>query len=89
MSNLQGNGPTNEYKNRLLPAAGGRPSAQWIAAAVVAVIVLLGLGYAFQGRMTGSTDMVEHRASTDAPVASPVNPTPNAAPAAPAATPKP
>jgi hypothetical protein len=85
MSNLQGNGPTNEYKNRLLPAAGGRPSAQWIAAAVAAVIVLVGLGYMFQGRMTGSSD----RTSTEAPVASPVNPTPNAAPAAPAATPKP
>jgi hypothetical protein len=89
MSNLQGNGPTNDLKTRRFPA--GRFSGSWIAAAVVAVIVVLGLAYTYGDRWMNSSDTVEHRAVTEdhAPVASPISPAPNAAPLAPAATPKP
>jgi hypothetical protein len=84
MSNLSGNGPTNEYSNRPLPT--GRYSGSWIAAAVIAVIVVLGLGYFYENRSTDSS--VEHRAAaTDVPTPAAL-PTP-VAPSAPAATPKP
>ena len=46
MANLQGNVPTNEYSNRPLPVS--RSSNSWmIPAAVVAVIIVLGLGYMY------------------------------------------
>jgi hypothetical protein len=86
MSNLSGNGPTNEYSNRPLPT--GRYSGSWIAAAVIAVIVVLGLGYMYETRSTDSS--VEHRAAAadvPTPAASPMAPA--VAPSAPAATPKP
>ena len=74
MSNLQGNGPTTEYKNRLLPT--GRPSGSWIIGAIVVFILIVGAGFIYETR---STDLpVEHRAAvTDqpSPAASPMTPT--------------
>ena len=79
MANLQGNGPTNEYSNRPLPVS--RSSNSWmISAAVVAVIIVLGLGY-----MYGTSGTAEHAATTTdapAPGAAPVTPMPSVTPAA-------
>ena len=77
------------YQNGLPRAA--RSTNSWIAAAVVVIVVVLGIGYAFQDHRTGA-GVVEHKASvTDAPApaTAPINPTPSAVPATPAATPKP
>ncbi len=78
------------YSNAVPPTS--RSSGSWIAAAVVAVIVLIALGYMFQDRWMGSSAVVEHRAAaTDvpSPVASPMSPAARSAEPAPAATPKP
>jgi len=86
MSNLQGNGPTTEYNNRPLPTR--RNAGSWITAAVIAVIVVLGLGYMYENRSSDSS--VEHRAAvtdTPSPAMSPVTPT--VEPTAPKATSKP
>ena len=61
----------------------GRPSSSWIIAAVIAVLVLLALGYVFGDRLTGTSGTAEHATmTTDAPA-------PGAAPVAtPGTTPK-
>jgi hypothetical protein len=60
----------------------GRSSGSWIFGVIIAVIVVLGLGYAFSDRLMGPTTPVEHRAAaTDTPDAAP--------PAAPVAKPSP
>jgi hypothetical protein len=65
MSNLQGNGPPSE--NRVLPAR--QTTGSWLAAAVLVVIILLGVGYMFKDRWKGSAQKVETRATaTDAPL---------------------
>ena len=71
-----------------LPNRGGA-SSTWIGAAIVAVILLIGVGYFYSTRMS-SSPMVEHRASatdTTAPDSKPMTaPTvnPKTAPATPA-----
>jgi hypothetical protein len=89
MSNLQGNGPPSE--NRVLPAR--QTTGSWLAAAVLVVIILLGVGYMFKDRWTGSAQKVETRATaTDAPLATrtlPPSPAPTTSPAAPEPSPKP
>ena len=69
----------------------GWTSGTWIGGAVIAVLLIIGIGYVFNNRSVGP-NMVEHRAAaTDtAPVSPAASPsTAPAAPTAPAATPKP
>lgn len=89
MSNFDNNSRGPGYQNELRP---GWPTSSWIALAAVVIILVLGIGYVFQGSWRGSSGMVEHRAAaTDvpSPAATPLNSAPRAAPSAPAATPKP
>lgn len=81
MSNLSGNGPTNEYGNRPLPT--GRSNA-WVMPTVIVVgIIVIALAYGYsQGWMNRGG---EHAASTTADPA----PSPSLAPATPTTTPKP
>ena len=98
MSNYDPNLRGPEYPTRTGPAGWG--SGSWIAGAVIAVLLLIAIGYVFSDRTATNSSMVEHRAAatdttnTTAPSIAPVKPmdTPAAAPAAPAspaATPKP
>jgi len=75
-------------RNSRIPGSPNRPvggwsSGSWLAGVVIAILVIIAVGYAFSDRWMGNT-MVEHRATaTDtAPSATPATP-------APAATPKP
>jgi len=91
MSNLQGNGPTTGYKNPLLPT--GWSLGSWIAAVVVAFILIVGGGYVYETRSTDSSVVTEHRAAaTDVPTPAASPMTPKVAPTTPVtpqATPKP
>jgi hypothetical protein len=89
MANLQGNGPTNEYSNRPLPVS--RSSNSWmIPVAVLAVIIVLGVGYGYENGWMNSASVTEHKAAaTGSPAPMQATTAPTTAPAAPAATPKP
>ena len=84
MSDYDKNARGPVYNNRVQPTA--RSSGSWIVGAIVAILVIIALGYAFSDRwMTGNSGMVEHRAAaTSTPEAAPA-----ATPASPQATPKP
>ncbi len=72
------------------PLGRQRSSSSWIGAAVIAVLLLIAVGYVFNNRTTGGPGLIEHRAAaTD--TATPAGPamTPSNAPAAPSASPKP
>jgi hypothetical protein len=81
MANLQGNGPTNEYSNRPLPDS--RSSNSWmIPAAVVAVIIVLGLGYGYEsGWMNSASEQKATAADAPAPGTAPLTPMPSVTPA--------
>ena len=81
MSDFDRNPRSPDYPNRVEARNWG--SGSWLAGIVVAVLVIIALGYAFSDRWSTGSGMVEHRASaTDTT-------TPPAAPATPAETPKP
>ncbi len=82
MSNLSGNGPSTEFKTRPLPDA--RRNAWLMPSAIVAAIIVIGLGYGSSNGWMSSATTERRAATTDGSVA-PMSP----APAAPASTPKP
>jgi hypothetical protein len=83
MSNLSGNGPTNEYSNRPVPT--GRATSSWmIPAAVVAAVIVVGVGYGYESGWMNSASVVDRKAVTTDTSSPSV-----AGPMTPAASPKP
>jgi hypothetical protein len=60
----------------------GWSSGSWLAGILIAILVIVAVGYAFSDRWSTNSGMVEHRASTTdtAPSASPALPAPSASP---------
>src|SRR5436305_10003734 len=70
-------------QSRLPPP--GWSSTSWIAGAVIAVLLLVAIGYVFSNRTTSNSGMVEHRAASD--TTDTTSPKSTATPPAPAAVP--
>jgi hypothetical protein len=84
MSNFDRPGRDPDY--RMTTPGAPRNSGSWIVGAVVAVLAIVAIGYAFGDRIMGMAGMSEHRAAaTDTPEPA-VSPS---APASPSSTPKP
>jgi hypothetical protein len=62
----------------------GWSSGSWVAGIIIAILVIVAVGYAFSDRWTGAGGMTEHRASTTdtAPSTSPAAPAHSASPEA-------
>ena len=86
MSNFDRSGRDPDYVTPTPVAA--RNSGPMIAGAVIVILAIVAIGYAFGGRLMGTTGMTDHRAAaTDS--AAPTTPPAPAPSASPAATPKP
>jgi hypothetical protein len=85
MSDYDRNQRIPGYQNDRLPTRNWF-SGSWLAGLIVAILVIVAVGYAFSDRWSTNSGMVEHRASvTDtapATTPAPVVPAPSASPAA-------
>ena len=91
MSDFDRNTRGTDYQTRVPAGTSTWGSGSWIAGAVIAVLLLIAIGYVFSDRSSTNTP-AEHRAAatdTTAPATAPVKPmnSPAAAPASPAKTP--
>jgi len=87
MSDYDRNSRIPGYQNDRI-AGRGWSSGSWLAGLIIAILVIVAVGYAFSDRWSTNSGMVEHRASatdTTAPVTRPAPASP--APAAPAPAP--
>jgi hypothetical protein len=83
MSDFDRNQRVPGYQNNRAPGARGWTSGSWLAGIIIAILVIIAVGYAFSDRWYTNTGVTEHRAAaTDSTTA----PAPAASPA-PAATP--